>query len=748
MALFLPQGCILLAQRPGGDLPPAAAKSPGIGIEDVCAAAVPPESQGKQFWWSPDSGNIVYFKSLDSGFGLRLELDGVDSLGKQPTVLLNQSQIDHLFPATAKGDKGTMAPPPREKVGLEWSPDSAGLLLHSDRSIVWLDRKTLQTRTLISGEEVIGDVQLSPDGHWVGFVRQHNLWMISTAGGQAREITHGGTEILRRGELDWMYPDSLGTRHGYEWSPDSRQIAYYEFNLKGVALYTPPFQPDEDGPAETIDYPTPGTANPTVRVLVLNVAAKSTPVAINTGTEKDIYLPRMKWLPDSKRLAVERLNRAQTKLELLIADTHTGTARTILTDTDPYWINLSDILYFSKSTPQFLWSNEKSGYRHLFLYDLDGKLVRQLTDGKWEVTSLNAVNEKDGIIYYTSTEKSSLDRQLYSVRFEGGNTGNNEAKRITGESGTHEAIFAPNAAAFVDRFSTVVKPWIRTVYQLGSQTESIAAAKVFVLDNSRVRSPMKPALQQVDFITIKSHDGIEMNASMIRPPGFTAAKKYPAVIYIYGGPGRQAVHDTWEGDVSIWNQMLAQRGFIVLALDNRGTAGRGHIYEEYIHQRFEGQEITDLKDAVHFFQALPYIDPERLGIWGEGFGGAITINAMLHAPLFFKAGFAVAPVVDWFQQDSAYAERYLGDPVQNQDGYLSSSPLDYSKFLKGSLLVAHGAGNLKIHPDQSMELQSELVQARKYAEISLYPGQTRIVDKPAACSVLYQRATEFFGKNL
>ncbi len=734
--------------------PPAAVNPDEVSIDDVCAAAVPRESQGTQFQWSPDAASIAYFKPMEHGFGLRLELDLVNAAGSERSVLLSQQKIDELFPARSVGE--TKVAPPRASVGFQWTPDGNALLLHSNRGIVWLDRKTLKTRNLVTGKELISDVQLSPDGRSAAFASDHNLWVVSVTGGEPRAVTKGGNATLLKGQLDWLYPNEMGTKHGYAWSPDSTHIAWLEFNLKGVATYTPPFASDDEAGHDTgkdspltIDYPTPGTRNPVLHVFVSSVNDKTPPVAINTGKETDVYLPRLQWLPDSKQVAVERLNRPQNRLDLLIADARTGVSRVAVSDTDPYWINLTHSPYFFKSSPQFIWSSERSGYRHLYLYSLDGKLVRPLTQGNWEVTSLDAVNESEAKFYFTSTEKGALERHIYMAGLDG-----KDERRISGDSGTHDATFAPGAALYVDNFSTALKPWIRSVYRVDAQSKPAseinanahpAAIKVFALDEPPAR---KPIFQPVNFMTIKTHDGADMNAFMVRPAGFAPEKKYPAIVYVYGGPGRQAVRDVWDGDVSMWRQMLAQRGYVVFAVDNRGTGGRGHAYEEFIHLRFEGQEMTDQKDAVAFLKTLPYIDPNRVGIWGRGFGGALAVHSMLHPPLVVKSAFAIAPVVNWMLYDSAFTERYLGDPVRNQDGYLSSTPLDEWQRYKGPMFVAQGADDLEVHPDQMMELQEDLVEHRKYLEVSLFPGQSHAIDDPNACSVLFQHATDFFAASL
>ncbi len=746
--LFAPGG-IAFGQEGAPPKPSPPADPNLVSIKDVCSAAVPRSEQGNAFQWSPDSSAIAYFKPVEEGFNLRMELDVVTAAGEQRKTLLTRSQIDALFPPRPQMMSAELIPDPKSTIGFQWSPDGNGIILFSSSRIFWLDRKTLETHPLISGKERIKDVQISPDGRWVAFVRAHNLWIVSASGGTERALTQGGDEILRKGELDWIYPADLGTKHGYTWSPDSSRIAYLEFNLKSVAMYTPPFQSEEDDEAPTIDYPTPGNPIPSVGVHIVGLNEKSSNVLVDTGADKNLYLPRLRWLPDSKSLSVQRLNRGQDHLDLLIADAHTGKSRVLLTETDAYWINLSDTLYFFKSAPQFIWSSERSGYRHLILYSLDGKLVRQLTDGKWEVTALDAIDEHARKVYFTSTEKSPLERQVYVAGLDGG-----DIKRISTISGTHEASFAPDASAYVDTFSTVIKPWTRTVYRVGELANqagngaATAETKLFPLDESAKAPSKGPALKEPFFITVKTHDGVDMNAMLLRPAGFNGEKKYPVIVYTYGGPGRQAVRDAWDGDISMWQQLLAQHGYVVFALDNRGSAGRGHIFEENVHLRFSGQETSDQRDGVQFLKTLPYVDPDRIGVWGRGFGGALTVTEILLRPPIFKAGFAVAPIADWLRYDAAFAEKYLGDRFKNQDGYLASSPLEHARALRGQLLVGQGTSDLEVHPEQTMELQHALVDARKYAEIALFPGQAHTIDKPDACTVLYQRATDFFAKAL
>ena len=723
--------CTLYAQQENALPAPNSEHSGALSVKDVCAASASRSGVTSAYQWMPGGKSVTYIKLIQEDMRVRqVLLDGVAATGEQ-RVLMTAQQIDAIFPPKQVRMEEGQQPSAPEMRDFEWSPNGRGILLFSATGLGWFDPATKQARSLVSGKAAINDARISPDGHWVSFLRDHDLWIVSAAGGEPRPITRGGSETLLKGELDWLYPAELGAKTAYWWSPDSSSIAYLEFDLKGVARYSPPFHLEEDGDVGSIDYPKPGGTNPSVHVFAARVTGNGAPVLIDTGTD-DTYLPRVTWLPDSRRIAIERLNRKQTTLDLLLADAHTGTAKTLLSDSDPYWINIGEGPYFLEHSPQFLWSSERSGYRHLYLYGLDGKLVTPVTHGDWEVTSLAAVSEQEKKLYFIATEKSSTERHLYSVSMDGSGL-----KRISNDAGTHEVSFSKDTSAYLDTYSTAITSPTHAIF-------SAAGVKILSLDTSEAKLQLSP----VEFLTVKMHDGIDLNAMMIKPAGFSAARKYPVIVYVYGGPGGQAVHDAWDGDVSMWHQLLAQKGYIVFAIDNRGTSGRGHLFEEYIHLLFGGEEMSDQHDGVRYLKSLPYVDASRIGIWGKGFGGALTVQALLHPPLTYKAGFAVAPVVDWLRYDSAFAERYLGDPEKNQDGYLASSPLENAKRLKDPLLVIQGTDDLQVHPDQAVELSHELLEVGKYAEVSLFPGEGHAIDHADACAVMYRRATDFFSNNL
>jgi dipeptidyl-peptidase-4 len=489
------------------------------------------------------------------------------------------------------------------------------------------------------------------------------------------------------------------------------------------------------GEAEMERYPIAGGKNPVVRVFVASLKGGE-PQLMDTGENSDIYLARVDWLRDAKHLAIQRLNRAQTEIDLLIADAATGKSRVALHEKDLYWINVSDDLYFLHDGKRFIWSSERSGYRHLYLYDLGGKELAQLTKGSWEVTELDGVDEARGALYFTATEKSVLERHLYRVGLDGSGFA-----RITKEAGAHRATLDDAADKFVDTYSNAMTPPRQDLYSLdGARIATIRENKVAELTNYH--------LSPVEFLSVPSHDGIKFNAMMIKPPDFDPQKRYPVLVYTYGGPGVQVVLDAWGGATFLWHQLMAQKGFIIFALDNRGSKGRGHLFEEPIHFRFGAQELSDQRDGAAYLKTLPYVDGQQMGIWGASFGGHMTLHAMFEDPDDFKAGFAGAPVTDWHYYDSIYTERYLGVLPQNEESYQESSPIEKVGQLRGKLLVAHGTGDDNVHFANTLALLNDAIAAGKSIEVMPFPGLGHGINDPNARRLMMQRVTKFFLDNL
>jgi dipeptidyl-peptidase 4 len=685
--------------------------------------------------WTPDGKQLSYFETKGSGTEAKTEMWVMDAASGERHLFVASDKLESILPADSSKPTQATGLGRRAPSQYAWAPDGAGILFQGPTALTWLDVKSQTGRALVSGKAAIADPKISPDGRFVSFVRDHNLWLVSVVDGKERAITQGGTEEIRKGELDWVYPEELEIKTAYWWAPDSSAIAYLEMDERKVSQYPMVDFASPGGEAEMQRYPVAGGANPIVRVLVASFLGGE-PRAMDIGAETDIYIPRVNWLPDSKHIAIQRLNREQNSLDLLIADAATGSARIALTEKDQYWVNVSDDLYFSKDGRRFLWSSERTGYRHLYLYDLGGKQLAQLTKGEWEVSALDAVDESKGLIYFTATEKSPLERHLYRVGFDG--TG---FTRISKGEGTHAAVVAPNAAAFYDTYSNSATPPRQDLYR--TDGSSITA-----INENRVAELAEYHLSPVEFLSVKSHDGVLLNASMIKPPNFDAKIKYPVLLSTYGGPHAQVVRNLWGGSTFLWHELMAQKGYIVFLLDNRGSAGRGHVFETPLHFRLGAQELSDQRDGVQYLKSLPYVNANRVGIWGWSYGGHMTLHAMFEAGDDFKVGFAGGPVTDWRYYDSIYTERYLGLPAKNAKGYQDSSPAKYAAQLKGKLLIAHGTGDDNVHFANTLAVINDLIEAGKYVEVLAFPGRGHGVSDPPARRVLMRRVTQFFLDNL
>ncbi|MGA7919127.1 MAG: prolyl oligopeptidase family serine peptidase, partial [Candidatus Acidiferrales bacterium] len=493
-----------------------------------------------------------------------------------------------------------------------------------------------------------------------------------------------------------------------------------------------------------------GEANPIVRVgIVAVIAGNAIPDTqwMDTGKNNEVYLARVNWLPDSRSVAIQRLNRAQNQLDLLFCDVTTGASITILSDTDKYWINISDDLYFFSDNKRFLWSSERTGYRHFYLYDNFGKQLAQLTSGEWAISDLGgfgpgapnrpAVDETHGYIYFTSNKDDVREAQLYRVALS-----DQSLTRITKDSGTHLANVAPGAASFVDSYSNTAAPPRQDLYRIdGSQVATINEDRVSELADYRLSS--------IEFVEVTADDGTKLNASIIKPPDFDPTKKYPVLISVYGGPHVQIVRNVWGGSMYLWHEIIAEKGYIIFSLDNRGSWGRGHAFETGIYHHLGKIELQDQLAGVKYLEALGYVDPTRIGITGGSYGGYMTLEALFNAADVFKAGISNAAVTDWKLYDTIYTERYMGKPQDNPEGYKDSSPLNQAANLKGKLMLVHGTGDDNVHFANSVELLNELIDKVRYPDqLMVFPGRGHGISDAAARVVEFRRTLEFILGNL
>lgn len=595
----------------------------------------------------------------------------------------------------------------------QWMPDEHGLIFTGDGDVWFYSLADGSLRRLTDTESTEELVRISPDARYVSYVREYNLYMQDLKSGRERQLTSDGKATLLNGKLDWVYQEELvgrGTFDGYWWSPDSKHIAYLQFNEQPVPEYPLvdwiPYHPD----LEMMHYPKAGDPNPIVRLGVVPVGRKPRTVWMDLGQDTDIYVPRVFWVPDGQQLAYMRLDRSQQHLDFLLGDIKNGNSRTILSESDPYWINIEDDVTFLKHSGQFLWGSARDGYRHLYLYNNDGTLVRQLTSGGWMVTALDGVDEQQGAVYFTSTKKSVTERQLYRVSLQGG-----EPTRISQATGTHDAQFSHGRSYYIDTFSDLLIPDRISLHDAtGERVRTVAANKQPVIESYNLQEP--------ELFTFRGENGITYHASLLKPPDFDPSKQYPVLIYVYGGPHVQIVTRSFGGTRGLWHQMMAQKGYLVFSMDNRGSYGRGHAWEQVIYHQMGKTELADQLQGVNYLKSLPFVDPDRIGIWGWSYGGYMTLYSLTHAGVF-RAGASVAPVADWRDYDTIYTERYMGLPQQNAAGYKSSSPVNAADAMNGRLLLVHGTSDDNVHMQNSIQMIQALIEAGQPFDLMMYPRQ-------------------------
>jgi dipeptidyl-peptidase-4 len=696
--------------------------------------------------WAADSKRISYISRNGSGPDAAVELWTMDAATGERKVLVGAEMMKSV---TQPEKQQNIQATGLGRVSVEsyqWSPDGKSILFAGSSSLALLDLATMKAKTIVSGEQDVEDPKFSPDSKWISFVRESNLWVVSIASGETKALTTGGSEEILKGKLDWVYPEELSTSTAYWWSPDSTKIAYYEMDERPVTRYPIMDMSSPTGAMEYTRYPQAGEPNPIVRLGVVPVAGGATKW-MDTGAKTDVYLARVNWLPDGQRIAIQRINRAQDRLDLLFADAATGASQTILTESDKYWVNLSDDLYFFSDSKRFLWSSERSGFRHYYIYDLGGKQLAQVTSGDWGINGTGAfgpgtashpqVDEAHDCIYFISNKDNVVETQVYKVSLR-----DKIVTRITREAGTHQPAFAPDSSAFVDVYSTVTVPPRQDLLR-------IDGARVAAIEENRVAELAEYHFSPFEFVNLPARDGTKLYAMMMKPPNFDASRTYPVIVYVYGGPQAQTVRDLW-GDVEeLWLDLLAQRGFIVFALDNRGSYNRGHAFETPVYHRLGKIELEDQVTGVEYLKKLPYVDGARIGIWGWSYGGFMTLNGMFNAADIFKAGIAVAPVSDWRLYDTIYTERYMGRPQDNPEGYKQASPGYDSAKLRGALMVAHGTGDDNVHFANTSEVLNQMIDNGRYpALLMIFPGRGHPIGDAAARIQLFERMTEFFLKNL
>jgi len=614
-----------------------------------------------------------------------------------------------------------------------WSPSGRQIVYSSNGQLYSFDITSRKVTQLTSEPGDKRDPKLSPDEHWISYVTDGDLRFAAVSHGKPRAVAEHADQILN-GDLDWVYPEELSIRTGYEWSPDSDRLAFLRFDEHPVHTY-----PIEDfiPHLATVDeekYPKAGDPNPIVTLGIYSLKHHKTVWVPIAGTP-DSYIPRFGWLPDGRTLYAQVLNRAQSEEQIVLADADSGRTRLLLTESNPYWISEKgrDDLHFFKSGDKFLWGSDRDGFHHLYLFDMQGRLLRQLTHGRWHVNGLEGVDEEGGWVYYSAAARTPLETDLYRVSINGG-----EPERLTSGDGSHVVNLAPDQRHYLDSFSDNLHPPQLSVV-------SVQGGRRHVLQPAAELSAYR--LQAPEYFKVPAADGVSQLWSwMLKPPGFDPSHKYPVIMAQYGGPQAQTVSNAWGGPTFLFYQLLARQGFVIFDTDNRAASYFDRATQALIKDHFGSIELADQLAAVKWLKSQPWVDAARIGIWGWSYGGYMTTYELTHAPGVWKAGIAVAPVTQWTDYDTIYTERYMGMPQTNAAGYRESSSLTHADQLRDHLLLVHGTGDDNVHFQNSMQFIQSLIDADKPFQLMIYPRKTHGIAGPAARTHLFEMMDRFWQR--
>lgn len=579
----------------------------------------------------------------------------------------------------------------------------------------------------------------SPDGTKIAYAKANNLFVYDVASKKTTQITSDGKKnAIINGITDWVYEEEFAFVRAFDWSADGKKLAYIRFDESEVPEFSMNiYKKDLYPTVETFKYPKAGEKNAVVSLFLYDVAVGASK-AINLGNYTDFYIARMKWTNDANVLSAQVLNRHQDNLDLIFVDGTTGAAKVVMNEKDAAYVDVTDNLTFLKDN-SFIWTSEKDGFNHIYLFDKNGKLKNQVTKGNWEVTSYYGFDEKTKTIYYQSTENGSIVRDVYKISLDG-----KKKVKLSQQVGTNSATFSPNFDYFINTFSsaTVAPTYTLNASKDGKQVQAI-------VDNLALEDKLKKYnLPTKEFFELTTEKGNKLNAWMIKPKDFDATKKYPVFMYQYSGPGSQQVANDWLDTNDYWFMMLSQQGYITVCVDGRGTGFKGAAFKKCTQKELGKYEVEDQIDAARVLGTYSYVDKSRIGIFGWSFGGFMASNCILKGADVFKMAIAVAPVTNWRFYDSIYTERYMQTPQENATGYDLNSPINFADKLKGNFLLIHGTADDNVHFQNSMQFIEALVQANKQFDWAVYPDKNHGIYGGKTRIQLFTKMTNFIKEKL
>ncbi|OHB65705.1 MAG: hypothetical protein A2V70_12550 [Planctomycetes bacterium RBG_13_63_9] len=549
----------------------------------------------------------------------------------------------------------------------------------------------------------------SPDCANRAYVKDNDLYLADAETGKERPLTTGGSTDLLNGRADWAYVEEFRQREAFWWSPDGHSIAYLQFDERAVQKYPLVRDLTPQATLEQQSYPKAGATLPTVRLFVVDVRSGNS-IEMETHTSDQVYIVGPQWRPDGSEITFQRLNRRQNELDLMAADPESGKSRVLFREREEAWITLPGGPVFLQDGQRLVWSSERSGWRHLYLYDLQGRQQKQLTSGRWPVDRILRVDEKSGYVYFTGGDGTALETHFFRVKLDG-----SAFEQLTQQPGSHSVSLDPSCRFYTDSFSSFAVP----------PTVNLHAADAALLRNLSTTNTEKLDeldLEPPELTTVKAADGkTDLHGLLFKPAGYDPNQKYPLLVLVYGGPESKSVHNRYS--MTAAGQRMAQLGFMVWTMDNRGLRNRGKRFETATYQKLGQVDLADQTAGVRQITERPYVDGSRVGICGGSYGGYMTCLAMLKEPDVFHVGVAASSVTDWRSYDALYTERYMRTPEENQQGYERGSTLPCAKELRGKLLLIHGTIDDNVHPGNTIQLVDRLIQENKQFDLMFYPGR-------------------------
>ena len=693
--------------------------------------------------WLPDGSSYTTVEESADGNGR--DIIRYDAASGARSVLISSKQL--VAPGTSQ---------PMSIDNYVWSSDGKRLLIFTNSKKVWRDntRGDYYVLDIADGklhklggkgpESTLMFAKFSPDATKVAYVRGNNIFVEMIEEGHIRQITADGTDTTINGTSDWVYEEELGLRDAFRWSPDGANIAFWQFDATGVGTFTLINDTDTLYPeTKKIAYPKVGTANSAVRIGVVNVESKKTRWMKTPGDPRDSYLARMEWM-DGSTVGIQQLNRLQNQNDLLLADARTGEVRRVFRDENKAWVDTQGITWID-SGKSFLCLSERDGWRKIYKVSRDGSQITPITLFDADVLELSGVNETAGWAYFIASPEKATERYLYRSKLDG--TGTPERVTPADQRGTHRYDVAPGGQLAFHTYSRFDQPPAVSVVSLPEHT-----ALRTLTDTSALVAKLAPILKpEVEFFTIDVGDGVTLDGYMLKPSTFDPTKKYPVISHVYGEPASQTVMDQWGGSGILFHRALAEAGYIVLSVDNRGTpAPKGAAWRKVIYGAVGDLASKEQAAAMRALAAkYPFIDASRIGVWGWSGGGTNTLNAMFRFGDIYKVGVSVAPVPDQKLYDTIYQERYMGLPSTNADGYKLGSAINFADGLKGKLLIIHGSGDDNVHYQGTERLFNKLIELGKPFDVMVYPNRTHSISEGAGTSVhVYKRIARYFIENL